>query len=289
MIIYLIFFHIYYACFISIGYVHVCIYLFIYFFFYLFFLFFYFTVNMPEKPLSPLSEDGGQLIEGGNKVKGSHGERKLYGLFILPVIFIFAGIFCGYVRHMLFERVRRLIMMVDNHMLSVDQDIDMDQTPVKVLDTLNSLSTVDYDSSSDLLWDDSIERNAEDIIRNMGKDFNSEEGEDKKDKSDSSQNSIINIDFAEYFKIIDKIPRVNETDIPEESAKSPGCMRTEECIPSDPHRCSSPIDNSSHSLDRYESSPDHFPSFNVPIEDNSDEEGSSVTQSLDNMKRDDKK
>ena len=76
---------------------------------------------MLEKNSSPLSEDGGQLMESGNKVKGSDADtnlqtyRKLYGLFILPVIFIFAGIFCGYVRNMLFDHVRRLNRMLDNH------------------------------------------------------------------------------------------------------------------------------------------------------------------------------
>ena len=79
----------------------------------------------------------------------------------------------------------------------MNQDIDMDQTPVKLLDTLNSLNTNDYDSSSDLLWDDSIGRNTEDIIRNMRKDFNSEDGEDTKDRGDSSQNSIISIDCGD--------------------------------------------------------------------------------------------
>ena len=100
---------------------------------------------MAETPLNPLSEDGGHVKEDGNHFHaGSTKEmdRKLYGLFILPVILNFAGIFLGYIRNMLFDRVRRLIRMVDNHMLSVDQDIYMDQTPVKVLDTLNSLSTI---------------------------------------------------------------------------------------------------------------------------------------------------
>ena len=70
--------------------------------------------------------------------------------------------------------------------------------------------------------------------------------------------------------MIHKIPKVNEIDNPEESVKSPGCESTEECIPSDPYKCSSPINNSSHSLDRYGTTLDHFPSFNLPIEDSSD-------------------
>ena len=120
---------------------------------------------MQETTLSPLSEDGTEMKESGN---GSHADsttemdRKLYRLFILPVIIIFAGIFCGYIRNMLFDRVRRLIRMIDSHMLSVDQDMDIDQTRVKVLDTLNSLSTM--------------------------------------------SSSIINIDFGDYFKIIQKNP-----------------------------------------------------------------------------------
>ena len=180
---------------------------------------------MQESTSSPLSEDSSEMKESGNEVKGSHGDssiemdRKLYGLFIVPVIFTFAGIFCGYIRHILFDLLRKMIRMVDNYMLSVDQDIDIDQTPVKVLDTLNSLSTIDHlqvldtlnslstSSSSELLWDDSIERNAQDIVRNMSQDFDSEENaNDSKDKSHSSETSIINIDFGDYFQMIQKNP-----------------------------------------------------------------------------------
>ena len=67
--------------------------------------------------------------------------RPQYGLFILPVFIILIGLLFGYLKNCTFKRVRNLIRMVENYMLSVDQDIE--ETPVKVLERLNSLSTWD--------------------------------------------------------------------------------------------------------------------------------------------------
>ena len=94
--------------------------------------------------------------------------RPLYALFVLPVLVLSIGICVGYIRHFMLYRVRNIIRMVDNYMLSTD-DEDMDQTPVKVLDIQDALSTFDYDSNDELAWDDSIERNAQDIVNNWRK------------------------------------------------------------------------------------------------------------------------
>ena len=91
----------------------------------------------------------------GEEYNDQFTTRPLYSLFIVPVVMIALEIFLGCIRNFLFTKVRNLISMVDNYMLSVDQ-IDMDQTPVKVLDRLDAETTFLY-SESDLEWDDSIE------------------------------------------------------------------------------------------------------------------------------------
>ena len=92
--------------------------------------------------------------------------------------------------------------------------------------------------------------------------------------------------LASVFKVY---PIVSDVDNPEKCVKSSGCVSPEECITQDPHKCSSPINNSSHSLERYESTPNHFPSFNIPMEDSSDEEGTSGIHSTDKKEREESK
>ena len=82
-------------------------------------------------------------------------------------------------------------------------------------------------------------------------------------------------------------PIVSDGDNPEECVKSSGCVSPEECITQDPHKCSSQIHKSSHSLERYESTPNHFPS--IPMEDSSDEEGTSGIHSTNKKEREESK
>ena len=81
--------------------------------------------------------------------------RPLFALFVLPIVILSLGLCIGYIRHFLLFRVRNMIRMVDNYMLSTE-DVDDDQTPVKVLDNLDAMTTFDYNSDNDLPWDDSI-------------------------------------------------------------------------------------------------------------------------------------
>ena len=83
--------------------------------------------------------------------------RPLYSLFVLPVVMLFFATLIGYVRHYLFLRVRN-IMNMDNYMVSTE--VDPDQTSVKVLEILDALSTFDYNTDNELLWDNSFEGNA---------------------------------------------------------------------------------------------------------------------------------
>ena len=120
--------------------------------------------------------------------------RPLYALFVLPVLALSIGICVGYIRHFMLHRVRNLIRMVDNYMLSSDNE-DMDQTPVKVLNIQDQLSTFDYDSNDELAWDDSIERNAQDVVNQL------------KENNDGSNSSlIIDVNVEDYLKLFPKIP-----------------------------------------------------------------------------------
>ena len=106
-----------------------------------------------------------EVVQERKSVETAVLERPLYGLFIIPLVLIFTGVLCGYLRNVIFEKVRNLIRNVDNFMLSIDEDLG--QTLVNVLDILNSQGTYDGNSSSDLIWDDSIERNDEEIVKNI--------------------------------------------------------------------------------------------------------------------------
>ena len=123
--------------------------------------------------------------------------RPLYGLFALPLFVVCTGILCAYVKHFLNERIHRLIRMLDNYMISVDEDID--QTPVKVLERLDSIVTDDGSSSSELVWDDSIERNAQELPNDMRKES------DNNNSTQTSNDSIINVDLSDYLNLVKKI------------------------------------------------------------------------------------
>ena len=181
--------------------------------------------------------------------------RPLYGLFVLPVLIISIGICVGYIRHFMLHRVRNIIRMVDDYMISNDDDPD--QTPVKVLDIQDALSTFDYDSTDELAWDDSIERNAQDIVNKL-----------EESKDDSNSSLIIDVNLDDYLKLFPKIPdqihstpksKKNTKDEEREQTKTSSSLARSRSTPS-PSR-----------ENRFETGPDHFPSFNISISDSSDE------------------
>ena len=145
--------------------------------------------------------------------------------------------------------------MTDNYMLSTD-DEDMDQTPVKVLDIQDDLSAFDYDSNDELAWDDSIERNAQDIVNEI---------EENKDGSNSSL--IIDVNVEDYLKLFPKIPdQIHSTPKSTKNTKEERDSQMKSSSPSLYNASPSGIDQN-----RFVPSPHHFPSFNIPLSDSSDE------------------
>ena len=134
----------------------------------------------------------------------SQRTNPLYALFILPVVMIGVGICLGYIRKCLFIRVRNLMNMVDNYMVSAEAG-DLDETPVKVLERLHNLSTFDEDSEPELLWDDIIAHNAQDIAEEICQNMTSSKSERRESNSQSNQStvsSIINVNLDDYFRAI---------------------------------------------------------------------------------------
>ena len=241
----------------------VCIPLFVCFLFFFFFqcaariscipLFdFFFSVHSKD-----LKNQASREVKTDDYRAEDHGKssRPLYALFVLPVLALSVGICVGYIRHFMLHRVRNLIRMVDNYMLSSDSE-DMDQTPVKVLNIQDQLSTFDYESNDELVWDDSIERNAQDVVNQL---------EENKDGSNSSL--IIDVNVEDYLKLFPKIPaQIHSTP---KSNKITNMKRDSQMKSS-----SQSLSNTSPSgidHDRFETSPHHFPSFNIPLSESSDE------------------
>ena len=172
--------------------------------------------------------------------------RPLYSLFVLPLFVVFLGILCVYLKNFLNERLHGILQMVENYMVSVDQDFDPDQTPVKVIERLNSMVTEEGSSLSDLDWDDSIERNAQVIANDLTKDS------DNKNSTQSDDDSIINVDLSDYLNLVEKIEAV-------QANKDKG------------QRSSSPISETFHQTGiDFTTSPNHFPSFNLQMEESSE-------------------
>ena len=156
----------------------------------------------PQESENPDSEDVNSKIEN-KQLTDPEAEnndqdmtRPIYDLFIVPVVVIGLGIFSGYNRHYVFTKVRNLISMVENHMLSVEE-IDGDQTQVKVLERLDDESTFLY-TDSDLEWDDSIERNTEHIVDEIHNEMES---------NHSSTTSIVNVNLDDYMNAIKVIEK----------------------------------------------------------------------------------
>ena len=215
-------------------------------------LIFYFFFSVHSKDLK---NQASREVKTDDYRAEDHGKssRPLYALFVLPVLALSVGICVGYIRHFMLHRVRNLIRMVDNYMLSSDSE-DMDQTPVKVLNIQDQLSTFDYESNDELVWDDSIERNA--VVNQL---------EENKDGSNSSL--IIDVNVEDYLKLFPKIPaQIHSTP---KSNKITNMKRDSQMKSS-----SQSLSNTSPSgidHDRFETSPHHFPSFNIPLSESSDE------------------
>ena len=170
----------------------------------------------PQESQKPHSEDGISKTEN-EQVTDPEAEdsdqsvtRPLYVLFIVPVVAIALGISLGYIRHYLFTKVRNLISIVENHMLSVEE-IDGDQTPVNVLERLDDESTFLY-ADSDLEWDDSTERNAELIVDEIHSEMGS---------NHSSTTSIINVNLDDYMNAIKVIEKIT----PEKDQEEDQCQK----------------------------------------------------------------
>ena len=105
-------------------------------------------------------------------------------------------------KNCVFERVRNLIRMVDNYMLDVHQDTE--ETPVKVL---NSLSNWDGSSLSGLMWDESIENNAKEVVKKIWQGANNKVNDShSQNQPESSVSSLIAVDLTDYLKLINEIP-----------------------------------------------------------------------------------
>ena len=77
----------------------------------------------------------------------------------------------AYIKHCIQNRIWNLIGLVDNYIVSADAE-DPDQTKLKVLEMLDGIETDDGDLTSDLKWDDSIEKNAQILINEISNQRN---------------------------------------------------------------------------------------------------------------------
>ena len=125
-------------------------------------------------------------------------------LFVLPLVVVFGAISLAYIKHCIQNRIHHLIGLVDNCLVSADVE-DPDQTPIKVLEMLDGIDTNDGDLSSDLIWDDSIEKNAQiliDEISNPRQEVNPKEISPKDQNYGHSNNtSIIDVNVDDYVKL----------------------------------------------------------------------------------------
>ena len=153
--------------------------------------------------------------------------------------------------------------------MTPSDDYDPDQTPAKVIEMLDAMETDEGDLISDLVWDDSIERNAEllvDDIRNSS-------------GSHSRESSIINVDLDDYLKMYQNhdhsnIPSSFPDSKPEDSDHQPFDSSTPVNVCEENKNDSSSSDSNSksvNSLAKYISSPEHYPSFNIKTDISDDE------------------
>ena len=225
--------------------------------------------NCYSEDINPKTENE-EHTDPGDEYNDQFMTRSLCALFIVPVVMIALGNFFGYIHHFLFTKARNLISMVDNYMLSVDQ-IDMDQTPVKVLERLDAETTFLY-SDSDLEWDDSIERNAEQIVDEIYNEMDTSLTPGERNASASNHftsTSIISINLDDYMNAIN-FCHVIEKNTSQKDNKEDQCQNNAKSStpkPLDLRSSSSASKGAENDLNRFLSKSDHFPSFNATFSD----------------------
>ena len=199
--------------------------------------------------------------------------RLNYVLFLLPLVEVFGVVSIVYIKHCIQNRIRNLIQLLDNH---IDME-DADETPVKVLEMLHGIESDDGDLTSDLIWDDSIEKNAQILINEIS-DQRKEVDPKVQDNDHSSNSSLIAVNLEDYLKIFnaentsirsdvpvtnDQLPISSSTPILPDLNQSSKYSRGEDS----PRNSNNSRSEESQriSLSKYLSSPEHFPSFNVNI------------------------
>ena len=171
------------------------------------------------------------------------------------------GICLGYIKHYLFIRVRNLMNMVDNYLVSVETG-DLDETPVKVLERLDNLSTFDEESEPELLWDDIIAHNAEDIAEKICQNMRSTSQSNQ--SSDSTVSSIINVNLDDYFRAINH-PNFDSESKEEDQVHAQ--IRSSTPFKSDHNVHIQNQDKSSTTCEKNVATAYDYPSFNISLSD----------------------
>ena len=220
-------------------------------------LFFIFLVNMKNPESDSLSEE-----ETGEESQVEFSQTQLrlnYVLFLLPLVVVFGVVSIMYIKHYIRNRIRNLIQLLDNHM---DME-DADQTPVKVLEMMDGIESDDGDLTSDLIWDDSIEKNAQILIDEIS-DQRKEVDPKDQDNDHSSISSVIAVNLEDYLVLFNAGNTSIRDDLPVTNNQLPISSSTP-IIAERNSNSSRSEDSQRNSLSKYLSSPEHFPSFNVNI------------------------
>ena len=90
---------------------------------------------------------------------------------------------------------------------------DADQTPVKVLEMLDGIESDDGDLTSDLIWDDSIEKNAQILINEIS-DQRKEVDPKVQDNDHSSNSSVIAVNLEDYLSVFNARNTSIRSDLP---------------------------------------------------------------------------
>ena len=195
-----------------------------------------------------------------SQVEFSQTQLRLnYVLFLLPLVVVFGVVSIMYIKHCIRNRIRNLIQLLDNHM---DME-DADQTPVKVLEMLDGIESDDGDLTSDLIWDDSIEKNAQILINEIS-DQRKEMDPKVQDNDHSSNSSVIAANLEDYLSVFNAGNTSIRDDLPVTNDQLPISSSTP-IIPERNSNNSRSEESQRISLSKYLSSPEHFPSFNVNI------------------------
>ena len=166
--------------------------------------------------------------------------------------------------------------IVDNYMVSVES-ADLDQTPVKVLERLDNLSTFDEDSEPELLWDDCIEHNAQHIVdeicQNMSTD-KSKRMESTSQNNQSAVSSIINVNLDDYFRVINHPVFHNdskEDQIQIHNKTSTPCRTDDSAQNQTQNKSSTKCVKDDSAMDKYVATADDYLSFNISLSDSNED------------------